>query len=547
MRSNQRHFVKLEGASDLTDSDEPKWVQVALEGDYLGYAGGSRPFRFTRETFEQIQSNLRAHPAYKMGPDGFGEADVIPWDFNHASELHPAEGSLPFTGSPSHGWTRDFDVREGPDGKAQLWALTRFLEPARSYVRNGQMQWASVAVQFDAVDPVSGQNIGAIVTSIALTNTPFIEGMEKLVASKNAQGATLRRYYESADSPSMAVRMLRELFGLPETAGVAELSMEIAKLSQWLTTGAAPLGVELDELIAGMRCVFNLPALSSNELVIEYAEQMVPSLLEEKATNDMDDESASPDAAMANNDGDHEMDELIKALASKLGVRPNEDAVKDEVAQLVELRANLRTKLGADKDVASVLLAEADKYVGQSAKLGALLKALGVDDSEGAVEKVALLMEQAAELAAVKPELDELRKSKEEAAEKAIETDVAAAMQAHGFGDEMKEMLTLYRRERPESFANRYAKAPEKVSPAKRALAANPALTKKIVTDEAAPGIQGASEVHLSSYPGLNDTQRAMAYLKATHANFDKLTFERQFEMAVALKRQPHVIGSQAS
>jgi hypothetical protein len=158
-------------------SNKPVWVQVAAEGHFKGYHSGA--FSFTRALFEQIIQNFRASPAYRADRSG----KVVAWDFHHASEMNPTSGNVATNGAPAQGWVLELDVRTGADGKAQLWALTRWLEPARSYIKSGAYQWASVAVVFDAVDPVSGRKIGAVLTSIALTNKPFIEGMTPLAAS----------------------------------------------------------------------------------------------------------------------------------------------------------------------------------------------------------------------------------------------------------------------------------------------------------------------------------------------------------------------------
>jgi len=45
-------------------------------------------------------------------------------------------------------------------------------------------------VIFDARDPHTGANVGCLLTSIALTNTPFVEGMSELVAASKAGAAS---------------------------------------------------------------------------------------------------------------------------------------------------------------------------------------------------------------------------------------------------------------------------------------------------------------------------------------------------------------------
>jgi len=175
------YALKLEEGAD--EAIEAKWVQVAVEGEFLGYGGPDHPgFKFDRAIFEQVVANIHDHPAFKLGADGFGEEGVIPWDFSHASEADPARGTLPLTGAPAQGWSSDAQIRNGAGG-AELWMLTKFLEPARTFVLAGQYKWASVALSFESVDPQTGEPTGALVTSIALTNTPFIEGMAQLAAT----------------------------------------------------------------------------------------------------------------------------------------------------------------------------------------------------------------------------------------------------------------------------------------------------------------------------------------------------------------------------
>lgn len=166
--------------ADAAADSPTTWVEVTREGDYKGYPGGG--FKFTPELLGQLVRNFRAHPSFKLGPSGEGVADVVPWDFGHASEMPSNQGSVPTLGAPAQAWAQDLQIRLGPSG-VQLWAKVRWLEPARTYVKNGQYKWASVTVIFDARDPVTGANIGAVLTSIALTNTPFIEGMSELVAA----------------------------------------------------------------------------------------------------------------------------------------------------------------------------------------------------------------------------------------------------------------------------------------------------------------------------------------------------------------------------
>ena len=182
--------IALDGTAPLGPVAAPaKWVQIAYEGDFKGHAAGE--FTLTPEVFAQAVANFHAHPSYKPGAEQAppadveaGRFDVIPWDFHHASEQAPTTGTIPVAGAPAQGWVLELQVRAGADGKAQLWALTRWLEPLRSYVAEGKYRWCSMTLYPSAVDPVSGAEVGAYISSVAATNDPFLQGMVPLAASR---------------------------------------------------------------------------------------------------------------------------------------------------------------------------------------------------------------------------------------------------------------------------------------------------------------------------------------------------------------------------
>jgi len=149
----------------------PLWQQVAVTGDFRGYRDGG--FSFTPDTFARIVANFRASPQY-------GSACVVPWDVAHQS-INPGN---PPEAYAAVGWIRELDVRPAPQGAA-LWALTSWTDDMAARIRAGEFAYASVVVQFDAVDPRSGANVGPMLESVAVTNTPFITDLQRLAASRN--------------------------------------------------------------------------------------------------------------------------------------------------------------------------------------------------------------------------------------------------------------------------------------------------------------------------------------------------------------------------
>lgn len=152
-------------ATALADRNAPVWIQVAKCGAFKGHPAGE--FELTPQIFDQMVANFLATDNRR-----------IPIDFEHASEAQATDGSVPVTGAPAQGWIIDLKNR-GADG---LWGLVQWLEPAREYIKQGQYRYFSPAIRFNSRDRVTGKPIGARLTSGGLTNSPFLDGMQPLVA-----------------------------------------------------------------------------------------------------------------------------------------------------------------------------------------------------------------------------------------------------------------------------------------------------------------------------------------------------------------------------
>lgn len=519
------------------------WVQVAAEGNFKGYAGGAVEFTFDSRVFEKIIANFRRHPSYTKGADGYGAANVIPWDFHHASEMGPTEGTIPSSGAPAQGWIQELAVRFNAEGKAELWALTKWLEPAKSYIKEGRYQWASVSVVFDAIDARTGTNIGPVLTSVALTNQPFIEGMQKLAAERYLRSKGM--YIEAAETPEKALDMIRGMLGMPETAEAAAVMGELEKVKQWVTSGTVPLGVDLDEIVGGLRTILNLPSLSTNEEVFVEVDKLVSRLMGDsgvsggglpplpEGSNQLPPEGTPPpppDMAPAPLMENRDM-ELLKALAEKFGVVAKPEAVTEAVDQLLELRGVAAKNVGLESSASTKVVLKAtldDSSV--RAKFGPILSALGVEDPDGAMDKIAGLMEESAKLAEVAPEFAALKKradeieaaEQEEEVEMAVASTGVAASSDHYEG--LKVALSHLRKSNPKEFATRYPK--EKLDAARAKLGRSAGEVKTLTSKIAAGGDAGKGSksngndkpgsgqvIDLSGFSGPNITMKACAFV----------------------------------
>lgn len=163
------------------------WVHLAECGSWKGHPAGA--FSMTPATFSEIVRNFerRALP--------------VPFDWEHASEQEPTAGSVPLTGTPAPAWVHKLDNR----GIGGLWGLVEWFDYARQSIKEGTYAFLSPAIRFGCKDPETNQQIGARLTSVALTNQPFLTHLEELRAAK--------------DSPVRATMMSAVRFDMSEAVG----------------------------------------------------------------------------------------------------------------------------------------------------------------------------------------------------------------------------------------------------------------------------------------------------------------------------------------
>jgi hypothetical protein len=532
-----KHRNSIRCAIDFSDSgpfvegdteDTRRWVHVAISGLYKGYRGGTQPFEFTREIFDQMVANLHAHPSYRAGANGEGEVDVVPWDFEHQND--PDDATVAMVGLPAHGWTSDLKV-EVEGEKAHLYALTRLLQPALGYVLTKRYRQCSIDMAFEVTHPVTAKNVGAVLFAVALTNRPFIEGMEGLAASSDAYG-----YFSQANSATEAFCSLRKLFGLGALAQPVDLMSSLQQLAAYVGAGTAPIGVDVEEIVGCVRQILALPALTPAQEVLDAAGQIVQRLVAE----------AGPQASAQ----EKRMDpKKLAALAALLGCSSTEEAVEASLTEFGDVRKKLRVafRLKA-RDGDTILLEAAAEGQGATEKLSALLKALGVEDVEGGVSRITELMKAAADLEAAMPELSELRTAKAATEETAIEKDVEEAMASHRIPESCKELLLSSRKaDAAKFFAKWPKKAPAPVTQLtakqKQALTTSVTARGARTTDDVTASGDGRLEghVYLSDYEGRNADEKAIAYLAAKRPGFANLSWEKQCASARLFKREPNV------
>lgn len=434
-----------DGEAAKPEIPELKWIHVATEGSYKGHADGS--FALTRQVFSEFVTAFRADPRYKAGADGVGTNPVIPFDYEHVSEMDPREGSVPQGGAPAPAWALDLKVVDGEDAKANLYAYAKLGETIRQQMSKDEYRFVSIAFALETTDPVSGKPAGPRLTSIAFTNHPFLRDLTPLAASSRG----LRNYYgEQAASPEEAFEFTRCILGLPAATTNAEVLTELAKIVAWAESPATvPAGVDVVEAMKDLRRAWGVAITNTPAELLEMANKAAAALAQ----------PAAPAPALPPT--------VTETSPATAATAPKESSVMSD-----NLQVKLVSLLKSSKRYGSIVTLDSEEAVTEavggalkdSAALGELLKALGYESAASALSGIPDLLAAKAKLAAALAELEEATSMQAQIDEAAEAADVGAAMSSKGYGedDQLKRALTAHR---SSVIAEELKKAGDKASP----------------------------------------------------------------------------------
>jgi len=203
-------------------------VPLAVTGKWMR---GTTPFTITLRDLEEIVGNFRGRQN--------GEINV---DYDHASEMPEvaAGGPVPSAGrivrldapEPLSG-LRTRGSRLGPESRITsresrliLWGWFEPTERARGLLKNREYRFISPAIDWSARSKLSGRPQGTTLTSVALTNRPFLEELPQIRLSDPA--------YQLVGEPSGLPREGRALPYIEKSTGgtmrQVNLSIEDGKI-----------------------------------------------------------------------------------------------------------------------------------------------------------------------------------------------------------------------------------------------------------------------------------------------------------------------------
>jgi hypothetical protein len=358
--------------------DAPVWNQVAKVGTFRGHPAGA--FSLTPAVFDEIVKNFNDTVNRR-----------VPLDFEHASEEEASSGSIPVTGAPAQGWITALENR-GANG---LWGLFEFLEPAKTYIREGRYPYFSPAIRFGAKDRVTGNNIGARLTSGAICTKPFLDGLQPLAAKDSPDQTTLGDTMLNARLMGSHDFMpkVRAALKLHELSTPADCKDSIGKLRELCGMSDGPgskvHGVNLDDYLSPLASMMGLGANTTIEELLSAVEEMIESAMDQHVA-----EYHSGDSDMDDDDGGDAMKDTtmndVNATTNDLAVKLGEE--KSRADRAVTESAGLSLRL---KDAESTVTTLSDKLkaseviVGErDATIVALKAEIAKRDDDAAEERV---------------------------------------------------------------------------------------------------------------------------------------------------------------
>ena len=341
-------FVQHVTLSDeAAKGDEPVWNQIATRGTFRGHGAGE--FSLDDSAFDQIIRNFR-------------EVDLgqVHFDWEHASEAEPTEGNVPVVGAPAQAWIKD--LKKAPEG---LYALVKWLEPAKSYIREGKYRFVSPAIRFHAKHPVSGKEIGAQLTSVALTNSPFLRGLQPLAAKDKpmANAVVAPKQMRLAHSPHDAMPLIRQCLGLHDLTTpfeVQERCKALREMCMSADAGGMSSGVPVADYCDKLRDITAVPMGSTMDDMFDAVESMIEAAIAEHEATMHPGQAAMSDAnSLMSAEGEEEMVGASDVGAS--GVGASDVGASDVGASDVGATGGEASNAGGEATLAADAESEEDK------------------------------------------------------------------------------------------------------------------------------------------------------------------------------------------
>jgi len=146
--------LELGDRPDMVDGGgRTGWTQIAMTGKWLGHWQGA--FEVTEDDLSVMVENFHRF------------TNALLFDYGHESVFNSA--------ALASGWGHEMEIGKG--GSA-LYTDTEWTEKAAGHITAGELKYISPVIMFSTIDPYTAEDIGPSIWTVALLNTPFLDGMD---------------------------------------------------------------------------------------------------------------------------------------------------------------------------------------------------------------------------------------------------------------------------------------------------------------------------------------------------------------------------------
>lgn len=203
------------------DLPNARWHMLAIEGEWKGHWMGS--FSLNAQTFDEMILNFEAK-----------QVDTLV-DYEHNS-LNPFAIE-----APASGWITALQRRALPNGAEALWGRFEWTPRALGRIEAREYRYLSPVIRFHTPDRVSGNDTGASVPSVALTNQPFLEELPEVTLNSLAKHFS----FETGGDPP--IRRSEEMNEKEQMAIAVALGLEIGATPDMIIAAAKDLNANASE------------------------------------------------------------------------------------------------------------------------------------------------------------------------------------------------------------------------------------------------------------------------------------------------------------
>lgn len=232
--SSDKRLHSFAAMSDAPDTENVGQLHLFVGRKWVDESG--QEFDLSGAAFDQMIRNFEA-----------SESKTLSVDYDHKA-WHPTHPD-----SRAAGWVRKLYTREGSSGFRELWAEVEWTQSAADAIRSKEWRFCSPAFVLGGMSNKTGNDVGAQLLNVALTNIPFQDGLAPIrlsLASERKETAMPDEKPMQDDASGQLnafVDLIAEAAGVDRMAAISALSDRVEEIGAMIRQAMDKDGMPSDE------------------------------------------------------------------------------------------------------------------------------------------------------------------------------------------------------------------------------------------------------------------------------------------------------------